>query len=399
MKMKYETKLKLKHISEKVVAPIISFFNYPLAYIAGRSENLEKAILRPVMRCYSRHSRNHYIQYTALPKNVETIPVEWPDDGVRFADYAIILQGPVRTEDDFTLDTVRYYKRCYPGVKVIVSTWAGSDEKARSEILGVGGILVESQKPDKPGSGNVNMQLTSSLAGMEKAKALGCKYAMKTRTDQRVCANDVLRYFVNLQEMFPSNDPNIIAERLVFISCGLSYRYLPFHLCDFVVFGVTDEMIKLYSIHGDSRPADYLKDNYIEEMSFIRWLHDNIEASDNASPYDSYPNFEETYYKYIFSESYIIYHYFSDNICPLRRGDDLMDAYYSYLKNYAIIADSEKVMVYWPKYLTGAAEYDNELTFQAKFDFKKWLEIYLHYQPKKDWSISAGAAENRKESV
>ncbi len=387
--MKHEAKRKLKNISEKVVAPIIGFFNYPLAYIAGRSVNLEKAILRPMMRSYSKHSRNHYIQYTALPKNVETIPGEWTDDDVRFADCAIILQGPVRTEDSFTLDTVRYYKRCYPGAKVIVSTWTGADEKTRSEVLGSGGIWVENQKPDNSGSGNVNLQLVSSLAGVKKAKALGCKYTMKTRTDQRAYAKDVLKYFKNLQEVFPSNDPGAIAKRLVFISCGLSYRYLPFHLCDFLVFGTTDEMVKLYSIPRDSCPTNSFKDNYAEWIYFINWLVDDMEVKGDGSPCEVYPNFEEAYYKYIFPENYILYHYFSENICPLHQGDDLMDAYYSYLKNYAIVADSEKVMVYWPKYLATVAAYDNELTFQAKLDFKKWLDIYLHYEPKRDWGKSA----------
>lgn len=388
----------LKTIAEKIVDPIIRFVNFPIAYLAGRSESMEKAILRPVIQSYTNQSKDWIIQYVKLPKHVDQIPVEWPNDG-RFAGYAIIMQGQVRMQEHFTVDTVKYYKRCYPGATVIVSTWTGSDGATRAEVEKLGAVWIESEPPETPGAGNVNMQLTSSLAGMQKAKALGCKYALKTRADQRIYANDVLQYFRNLQEMFPSGDPDRMPQRLVYISRGSAYRYFPFFLGDFVVFGETDEMIKLYSVKRDDRPNDFHKMRIKEEVRMNYEIGEKLEVKCDSSPYELYPDFEERFYELMYSEIRISLQFFSENICPVRRGDDLMDAYYTYLKKYAIIADVEKVLPYFPKYPWYARRGFNEFNAVGKMDFKKWLELYLHYQPKRDWAGFAHTAEDRKESV
>lgn len=385
----------LKGIAEKVIDPVIRFFNFPLAYLAGKSENMEKVILRPVMMSYSHHSADSIYQYTRLPKNVETMPVEWPNDG-RFAGYAIVLQGPICTEDHFTVDTVKYYKRCYPGASIIVSTWTGSDPKAKKEIEEIGAFWVESAVPKNPGAWNINMQLTSSLAGVKKAKNMGSKYTMKTRTDQRMCSNDVLAYFRNLQITFPSADPQTLPERLVFISGAQTFRYLPFHICDFVAFGQTEELLKLYGIKNDERPSDFRKLNTDEVNRFNRGIAEKLEVSGSGSPYELYPDFEDRYYYLFAAEIFISYNYFSENIAPLQRGSDLMDAYYTFLKKYAIIADAEKLMIYWPKYETHATKYENEIMMAYKMTFKKWIDIYLHYEPKRDWTRPAGNDNARK---
>ena len=388
MGMQMKTNPVLKKIAEKVVDPIVRFFNFPLAYLAGRSESMEKTIMRPVLKSYTNQSKDWIIQYVKLPKNVDKIPVEWPDDDNRFAGYAIVMQGPVRTAENFTVETVKYYKRCYPGATVIVSTWTGSDTAAKAAAEALGAVWIESKPPKVPGAGNVNMQLDSSLAGMKKAKELGCQYAMKTRTDQRIYANDVLQYFRNLQEMFPSGDPELMPQRLVYISRGSAFRYFPFYLGDFVVFGTMDEMIKLYSVKRDDRPNDFHKVRSEEEVRFNLEIGEKLEVKCNSSPYDLYPDFEERFYGLMYSEIWISLQFFSENICPVHRGDDLMDAYYTYLKKYSIVADVEKVLPYFPKYPWYSRRGFNEFNAIGRMDFKKWLELYLHYQPKRDWTKS-----------
>lgn len=376
----------LKKIAEKVLDPIIRVINFPFAYLAGRSENMENAILRPVIKSYTNQSKDWIIQYTKLPKNIDKIPAEWPDDG-RFADYAIILQGPVRLENNFTIETIKYYKRCYPGVTLIVSTWTESDTEAKKEAEKLGAVWIESVPPELRGPWNVNMQLDSSLAGMRKAKSMGCRYAMKTRTDQRIYANDVLQYFRNLQEMFPSGNPDIMPQRLVYVSRAASFRYLPFSLGDCVVFGETNEMIKLYSIKRDDRPNNFGVVHREEVFQFQSEIADKLEGRCDGSPYELYTDFEEKYYHLMYSEVLISLRFFSENICFVRPGDDLMDAYYTYLKKYAVVADVEKVLYYFPKYPRYSRRGFNEFNAYAKMDFKKWLEIYLHYEPKRDWRM------------
>ena len=133
-----------------------------------------------------------------------------------------------------------------------------------------------------------------------------------------------------------------------------------------------------------------------EEVRLNREICEKLEVKCNSSPYELYPDFEERFYDFMYAEIQISLQFFSENICPVRRGDDLMDAYYTYLKKYAIVADVEKVLPYFPKYPWYARRGFIEFNAGGKMDFKKWLEIYLHYQPKKDWSISGNAVEDRE---
>ena len=116
-----------------------------------------------------------------------------------------------------------------------------------------------------------------------------------------------------------------------------------------------------------------------------------MEVKGSGTPYELFSDFEEKYYSLTLGERYIIRNYFCENICRLHPGDDLLDAYYYYLKMYAVIADSEKVMIYWPKYLGITAERKNDLAIQGRMNFKNWLEIYLHYRPKQVWGETNGS--------
>lgn len=388
----WKKRTTMKQFLKKIAGifePVIRFWVFPFSYLGGKSEDFEKAFLWPVIKSYSKHSKDNFIQYTTLPKKAEKIKDEQFETGL-FKDHAIILQGPIREEENFTLETVKLYIRCFPGVHVIISTWEGVNDEIKNDILNAGGILVESRKPNASGAGNINMQLTSSLAGVKKAEEIGCKYSVKTRTDQRIYSNDFLQYFSNLVKLFPSSNTDTVRERIVYISFGKSFRYLPFNLCDFISYGATSELLKLYGVRQDERKADFHKQFEDDERSFNRMLFDSFESRNEATPYDI-PDFEEKYYRYMYAEYYIVYCYFCENIYQLSRGDDLMDAYYTYLQNYAIIADSEKILLYWPKYVTNIVKHETEIDFLAKLDFKKWLDIYVNYKPKQSWCNEAHA--------
>ena len=51
--MKIGTRFVLKYIAEKIIEPIIELFNYPLAYLSGRSEKMERVVLCPIIKSYT----------------------------------------------------------------------------------------------------------------------------------------------------------------------------------------------------------------------------------------------------------------------------------------------------------------------------------------------------------
>lgn len=75
----------------------------------------------------------------------------------------IVTQGPIRNQEDFTLETVRFHKKVFPKVLIIVSTWEGEDTlKIEKEI---GCAVVKSKLPIKSGISNIDYQAYSSYAG------------------------------------------------------------------------------------------------------------------------------------------------------------------------------------------------------------------------------------------
>ena len=145
-------------------------------------------------------------QYTILPMENE----KWKSET------AIVLQGPIEHKDNFTLETIRTYQKIFPSEEIILSTWNTISEKELKQFEDLGCHIVLSPYPKMSGRGNINYQITSSYAGVKKAKDIGCKYVIKSRTDQRITKSNIVDYMRNLIESFDSNNENQ-DERLVIL--------------------------------------------------------------------------------------------------------------------------------------------------------------------------------------
>src|SRR4029079_1102553 len=82
----------------------------------------------------------------------------------------------------------------FPGARLILSTWKTESDAVLNAFRKLGIEVVQSDPPEKPGQQNINFQLVSSRAGVERAAEMGAQYVLKTRTDQRL-------YSANLQPM------------------------------------------------------------------------------------------------------------------------------------------------------------------------------------------------------
>ena len=165
--------------------------------------------------------------------------------------YAIVLQGPIRAEDDFTVETIKYYKRAYPQALIVVSTWKDENPSDIKKIRDCGVELILCDKPEKTGSLMVNYQLKNSLAGIKRAEELGAKYIAKTRTDQRVNKAHVFEYLTGLMDSFPHS--NSRKKRIVTLSMNYGNLFYPYLISDFFYYGTTADMLNLFSIPLDNR--------------------------------------------------------------------------------------------------------------------------------------------------
>lgn len=277
--------------------------------------------------------------------------------------YAIVLQGPIRVEDDFTVETIKYYKRVYPQALIVVSTWKDEAPSIIKKIQDCGVELVLCDKPEKTGSLMVNYQLTNSLAGIKRAAELGAKYIAKTRTDQRVNKTHVFEYLTGLMDAFPHSNKR--KKRIVTLSMNYGNLFYPYLISDFFYYGETEDILDLFSIPLDNR--------------------DRIVAFKEQA---TRREFSE---KEIAPEVYIIKEY-------LRqlgyKCDNSIKDYWNGVKNEMICVGQKDLDLIWPKYEDKyrlhhcyGDYYEDDSPEKMKtenFDFVNWLNLYsgiLEYKP------------------
>jgi len=123
---------------------------------------------------------DEYVSLYRRPKtSSQIVLIEQPNEINKVS--AIVMQGPLCGEDNFTAETVRLYGKLYPDVLVVVSTWKDEDSKIIEELLNEKNCeVVLNEYPEHSGILNLNYQVVSTLGGIKKAKELGKQFVFKT---------------------------------------------------------------------------------------------------------------------------------------------------------------------------------------------------------------------------
>lgn len=183
---------------------------------------------------------------------------------------SVVVQGPIAANHDRpqsegvtrrSLEAIRCH---LPGAHIILSTWKGSDtggldfdELVLSDDPGSSVIMY--YKDGRPHRVNVNRQIVSTMAGLQRVKT---DYAMKLRADNVLHGDSCKTLF----EVFPerAEKHRYLNDRIVIANlCAQAYSQglpLPFFLCDFFYFGRTED---LRTFWGQPLVRDYV---YREEL-------------------------------------------------------------------------------------------------------------------------------------
>jgi hypothetical protein len=192
---------------------------------------------------------------------------------------AVIIQGPIIRNDDYTFETARYYRSSL-SQKVIVSTWADDvHEKERKRYLDIDVDLVLSQKPKNPGVSNVNMQIVSTLAGLRVARQEGCKFALKTRTDLRIYSPEAVKLMRSISRNFPITTNTKQASRIIGLSHN-TFKYRVYSLSDLVLFGDTCDLERYFDVQLDQSSVakqtrtlgEWSRERYCEAKFFSNFI-------------------------------------------------------------------------------------------------------------------------------
>ena len=151
-----------------------------------------------------------------------------------YSDFSICLQGPCADPQKVT-DWIDSSLNLFPGVKIFYGT-NSHFHHASPQVE-----IIRLAPPEKMGYG-FNNQRQCVIACLTAAKRLDIEFSVKVRDDLSPFAPEALRYLSALSKINTS-----FHRRRIVVSSIHSRVNIPFHLCDFVHFGRTEELLRLWS--------------------------------------------------------------------------------------------------------------------------------------------------------
>lgn len=317
--------------------------------------NMVRALFESSMEALHRRGPD-FITHRTLSKSGEKGPYHVLDPilPMPHEPIGLVLQGPLLLQDDFTVESVRYYSRVKPQVIVIVSTWEGEDAAALERIKVLGAEIVINKKPHCPGRSNVNYQVASTRGGIERAIQLGCQHVAKTRTDQRIYSIPTLLSLSRILFDYPvRNSPSRQRQRIITTSRGTS-KYGPYHFSDFFIYGEINDMLEFWS-----PPLDYENYHHISNKLLVA----------------------KSYYEEVLMnpEHYIICNYLLRDLSAL---DYTVCTWWNILADRFCVIDWKTLDVYWPKYEPNSERPDLAVDHHAVMHSMRFIDwLILHNSP------------------
>lgn len=226
---------------------------------------LEK-ILNKILGYINRYF-DQFFTFHSRPKRAQKILITSPTYiDQDFEKIAIVIQGPLILESDFTLETIKLYRKNFPENILILSTWDDADPKTIGKIKDLGIEIILANKPDNAGISNVNYQIVSSSNGVNRARELNCSYILKSRSDQRIYSNQAVRFCYSAIKQFPLLGKSDQLERIIAFDLN-TFKYRPYSISDMINFGNTNDMTKYWCIELDNRS----KDSLVSTTSLMDW--------------------------------------------------------------------------------------------------------------------------------
>lgn len=347
-----------KVISIFFYLPII--FTIKVFYSSKRLNRIISFIINQFFKTIRIYSRGDFFsQYFLLNNSYfhSTVPFRNLD----LSKVAIVIQGPV-LDLNFLLGSIKHYKSNFPKSTIIVSTWKGLDKDVLKKLELAGAKVILSSKPNYNGYLNINLQVVSSLNGINYAKKLKCQFVLKTRTDNRLFSNSLLYDLLNLYELYCLNNNT---SRII-INTQIRTAYFPFFPSDFFIFGHIENLTKLFSVP-------------LQKISFDYNNKKNIYNSKNSVEYLVRNN--------MIPEVYLFFNYAKKcfNNPKLKYS---VKNYWIFLSEYTILVDFQSLFFYWNKgeyredlgkylYSTKTILGFNKFNHDFFFDHNKWLSLKM----------------------
>jgi WavE lipopolysaccharide synthesis len=337
-------------VIKKFITQVLIVITRFLMFFISRVDKKGNLVLPLLFNGYERYSEN-FCNFKLYPKNADYFIPSNIKTVTKPGEFAIVLQGIIEIRDNFTIETVKLYKKIFPGAIIIISTWDYTDKDLLEEFKSLGCEIVLSKDFKPCGFGNVNYQICTSLAGIKRAKELGALYTLKNRSDLRIYKEFAFEYLKSLLTIFPvdKDNPFKLKGRIISPAGNSGQMFMPLWLQDFYYFGYTGDLINFFDIPYDSRQVHsaqkYLKEKYGK--------FDGEIMCDIPVP--------EIYITKTFIEKYM-------------KADMKVINHWNLIRQYFIMVDHEALNSYWPKY-----KLYNLSSFYCEYDGKhNFIDPYKH---------------------
>lgn len=260
---------KIKGVVKKgifyVLDKLLDFFFCLNALVDKNGNNLKTRIAKKYLNKHDAilviRDKNLFPSRYFIPSRIES--------NSKSGELAIVIQGPIEERDNFTLETIKFYKKLFTGAIIIVSTWDTTNKKLLQRFKEEGCVIVLSKVFENNGLRNVNYQICTTFAGIKKAKELGARFVMKTRSDLRIYREFSFEYLKTLLEKFPISETNVMKSPMgrIITLAGFSGQMCAVNwFQDFMYFGYTDDLFCMFDINYDDRKVkngdSYFIDKY-----------------------------------------------------------------------------------------------------------------------------------------
>ena len=323
---------------------------------------------------------------TFLDPNFQNVKVQFIDMRTHvmpkfdFDDVGIVIQGPLVYEHNYTIQTARQYRSLYPKVPIVISTWKGeATEQFRSECKKHSIVLLENTLPPESGYLNVNYQIESSFRGMNYlSENTSVRFAIKTRSDQRVNRPDFLLYFKNMLKTFPAFG-NRLKSRIITLAQIGFLKWLPFFICDCMTFGIIDDISNFY----DLPPQTDEPHLPILRRDRLRNVRKMLGAKEYVLDVPTKPSWKLRNFNLMMNqeqsipEIYIARSFYQKYIAPIN-PEKLLETYWKFLHDYILPINISDLQFDWFKY-----EHVRYGIDKLDFDHARWLNLYNNFDI--DW--------------
>lgn len=292
-----------------------------------------------------------FITYHTRPMS-SALVCDRSDEGAAQQKLGIIIQGPIVNENDFTLETIKIYKKNFRDAVIILSTWDDEPSDVTDQFKRLGIDVVSNKKPDYAGVSHINFQITSAKNGVKRAKGLGVQYALKTRTDQRMYAPNIAEFLYNMTEVFPVVEGYAQKKRIVAASLN-TFKYRMYGLSDMFIYGHIDDVDLYWDCPLDQRVFKP------EE------LNKGGTALNNYDPLRV-------------CEAYLLTEFLK------KLGREFkwsLEDSWNILKDHFCVVDAAQLDLFWPKYVRREyrwLKYEDRHNFE-ELSFREWLNMYQQF--------------------